>query len=251
MRGLLTQVRSRSKSRSGRRAAEPDRHRVGHVRARRRGRPPRRPARARRGHGEVGVPVSRGQGKPRAAVAHDRGGDVERGRSAGPGRRRVGRARSARACARPARASIASVWGHTVDDFAAAAELLQPAVDDLVAIEVNVSCPNLHIVRRSSRTIPRPPRVSCGPSCACGLGLPVFAKLSPNVTDLTLIARAAVDAGATGLTLVNTVLGLLDRRRDPPAGPRRWRRRPVRSRDQAGRAARGARRHARAPRASP
>ena len=42
-----------------------------------------------------------------------------------------------------------------------------------------------------------------------GLGLPVFVKLSPNVTDLTLIARAAVDAGATGLTLVNTVLGLL------------------------------------------
>jgi dihydroorotate dehydrogenase (NAD+) catalytic subunit len=40
-------------------------------------------------------------------------------------------------------------------------------------------------------------------------GLPVFAKLSPNVTDLTLIARAAVDAGAAGLTLVNTVMGLL------------------------------------------
>ena len=38
--------------------------------------------------------------------------------------------------------------------------------------------------------------------------LPVFAKLSPNVTDLTTIARAAVDAGADGLTLVNTVMGL-------------------------------------------
>ena len=39
--------------------------------------------------------------------------------------------------------------------------------------------------------------------------LPVFAKLSPNVTDLTEIARAAVDAGADGLTLVNTVLALV------------------------------------------
>jgi dihydroorotate dehydrogenase (NAD+) catalytic subunit len=39
--------------------------------------------------------------------------------------------------------------------------------------------------------------------------LPVFAKLSPNVTDLTEIARAAVDGGAEGLTLVNTVMGLL------------------------------------------
>jgi dihydroorotate dehydrogenase (NAD+) catalytic subunit len=42
-----------------------------------------------------------------------------------------------------------------------------------------------------------------------GLGLPVFAKLSPNVTDLTEIATAAVGAGADGLTLVNTVMGLL------------------------------------------
>jgi dihydroorotate dehydrogenase (NAD+) catalytic subunit len=42
-----------------------------------------------------------------------------------------------------------------------------------------------------------------------GLGLPVFAKLSPNVTDVIEIARAAVDSGANGLTLVNTVMGLL------------------------------------------
>jgi dihydroorotate dehydrogenase (NAD+) catalytic subunit len=39
-------------------------------------------------------------------------------------------------------------------------------------------------------------------------GLPVFTKLSPNVTDLVEIAAAAVDAGATGLTLINTVMGL-------------------------------------------
>jgi dihydroorotate dehydrogenase (NAD+) catalytic subunit len=42
-----------------------------------------------------------------------------------------------------------------------------------------------------------------------GLDLPVLAKLAPDVTDITVIARAAVDAGATGLTLVNTLRGLL------------------------------------------
>jgi dihydroorotate dehydrogenase (NAD+) catalytic subunit len=44
---------------------------------------------------------------------------------------------------------------------------------------------------------------------AIGDALPVFAKLSPNVTDLAAIARTAVDAGALGLTLVNTVMGLV------------------------------------------
>jgi dihydroorotate dehydrogenase (NAD+) catalytic subunit len=41
-----------------------------------------------------------------------------------------------------------------------------------------------------------------------GEALPTFAKLSPNVTDIVAIARAAVDAGSTGLTLVNSVMGL-------------------------------------------
>jgi len=79
---------------------------------------------------------------------------------------------------------IVSLWGTTVEDFGRAAALLLPAREELVAIEVNVSCPNHH-------------------------HLPVLAKLSPNVTDLVAIARAAVDAGAVGLTLVNTLLGLL------------------------------------------
>ena len=104
---------------------------------------------------------------------------------------------------------IASIWGRTVDEFACATTLLRPARDDLVALEVNVSCPNLH--RRSEMFAHDPGatanvvRVVVDASDS----LPVFAKLAPNVTDLTLIARAAIDAGATGLTLVNTVLGLL------------------------------------------
>ena len=104
---------------------------------------------------------------------------------------------------------IASIWGQTVEEFACAAELLRPARDELVAVEANVSCPNLH--RRSEMFAHDPDATASVVRAVVGAsdGLPVFAKLSPNVTDLTVIARAAVDAGATGLTLVNTVMGLL------------------------------------------
>jgi dihydroorotate dehydrogenase (NAD+) catalytic subunit len=104
---------------------------------------------------------------------------------------------------------IASIWGRTVDDYAVATKMLDPAHNDLIAVEVNVSCPNLedrarmfaHSVDATSavtRTVIEHAR-----------GLPVLVKLSPNVTDVREIAGAAVDAGATGLTLVNTVLGLV------------------------------------------
>ncbi len=99
---------------------------------------------------------------------------------------------------------IASIWGHTVEEFARATEMLAGA--DIVAIEVNVSCPNLHESIFSHD--PEATRDAVA-AVAGATSLPVFAKLSPNVTDLTLIARAAVDAGAQGLTLVNTVMGLV------------------------------------------
>jgi dihydroorotate dehydrogenase (NAD+) catalytic subunit len=104
---------------------------------------------------------------------------------------------------------IASVWGHTVDDFARATEMLGGA--DVVAIEVNASCPNLHALDESSAIWAHDPDAIRAVVAAVrgATSLPVFAKLSPNVTDLTNIARAAVDAGADGLTLVNTVLALV------------------------------------------
>ena len=190
-------------------------------------------------------------GKPAPRLHIDRRRDAQRGRPAGPRRRRVARRTTCPRCARPGARVIASVWGHTVDDFAGAAKMLADADADVVAIEVNVSCPNLHrsaIRARSSRTIrPRPSEVVAR-GRRRDARLPVFAKLSPNVTDLTAIARAAVDAGADGLTLVNTVMGLADRRGDPPAGARRGWRRPLRSGDQTGRVAGGARRsRARSP----
>jgi dihydroorotate dehydrogenase (NAD+) catalytic subunit len=104
---------------------------------------------------------------------------------------------------------IASVWGRTVDEFADAVARLVPARAELVAIEVNVSCPNLHHRSEMFAHDPGATREVVEAVVGTGIALPVFAKLSPNVTDLTAIARAAVDGGADGLTLVNTVMGLL------------------------------------------
>jgi dihydroorotate dehydrogenase (NAD+) catalytic subunit len=104
---------------------------------------------------------------------------------------------------------IASVWGRTVEEFGTAAAMMRRARDELVAIEVNVSCPNLE--DRSTMFAHRPDATADAVRAVVDaeLGLPVFAKLSPNVTDVREIAAAALGAGATGLTLVNTVLGLL------------------------------------------
>jgi dihydroorotate dehydrogenase (NAD+) catalytic subunit len=113
---------------------------------------------------------------------------------------------------------IASVWGRTTEEFGRAAKLLTPARDELVAVEVNVSCPNLE---DRSNMFAHSADATGGATAAvldAHLDLPVLVKLSPNVTDIREIAGAAIAAGATGLTLVNTVLGLvIDAERRRPA----------------------------------
>jgi dihydroorotate dehydrogenase (NAD+) catalytic subunit len=115
---------------------------------------------------------------------------------------------------------IASVWGRTTEEFGRAAKLLTPARDELVAVEVNVSCPNLE--DRSSMFAHSPDATAAVTAAVvdADLALPVFVKLSPNVTDVRDIAGAALGAGASGLTLVNTVLGLVvdTERRRPVLG---------------------------------
>jgi dihydroorotate dehydrogenase (NAD+) catalytic subunit len=103
---------------------------------------------------------------------------------------------------------IASIWGRTLDDYALATKMLDPAHGELVAIEVNVSCPNVEDRARMFAHSAGATAAVVRAVVAHARGLPVLAKLSPNVTDVREIATAAVDAGATGLTLVNTVLGL-------------------------------------------
>lgn len=103
---------------------------------------------------------------------------------------------------------IASIWGRTVDDFALAAKMLGPVRGELVALEVNVSCPNVEDrARMFAHSADATAAVTRAVVDALD-GLPVLAKLSPNATDVREIAAAALDAGATGLTLVNTLLGL-------------------------------------------
>jgi dihydroorotate dehydrogenase (NAD+) catalytic subunit len=104
---------------------------------------------------------------------------------------------------------IASIWGRSVADFEGAARALKAVAARVVAIEVNLSCPNVEARADVFAHAPETTRdATHAVVAALGGAVPVFAKLSPNVTDIVAIAGAALDAGATGLTLVNTVMGL-------------------------------------------
>ena len=100
---------------------------------------------------------------------------------------------------------VASIWGRTVDEFAAAAEALHGA--DVAAVEVNVSCPNLH--DGSIMFAHSPTATAAAVEAAARSGLPRWAKLSPTTDRMTDVARAAVDAGAEALVLVNTLRGVV------------------------------------------
>lgn len=102
---------------------------------------------------------------------------------------------------------VASLWGRTVDDFGVAAKMLAPAVDKLVAVELNVSCPNVEDRARMFAHSTESTAAVVRAARDAKLGLPLFAKLSPNTFEIVDIAGAALDAGADGLTLVNTLLG--------------------------------------------
>ncbi|MFZ4515185.1 MAG: dihydroorotate dehydrogenase [Acidimicrobiia bacterium] len=102
---------------------------------------------------------------------------------------------------------IGSIWGRSVTDYETAAKQIDAVRDSLIALEVNVSCPN---VEARSEIFGH----SCEATAAVvravrtATTLPLFVKLSPNVTSIVEIARVALDEGADGLTCVNTVIGL-------------------------------------------
>jgi dihydroorotate dehydrogenase (NAD+) catalytic subunit len=99
---------------------------------------------------------------------------------------------------------VASIWGRSVDEYAQAAAML--AGSDVVAVEVNLSCPNLDGGRHLFAQAPSETAAVITACLPCGR--PLWAKLTPNVTDMVAVAGAALDAGAEALTLVNTVMGL-------------------------------------------
>jgi dihydroorotate dehydrogenase (NAD+) catalytic subunit len=101
---------------------------------------------------------------------------------------------------------IVNVAGESVDDYVAVAEALDN-VPGVAGLELNVSCPNVSAGGILFGTDPKlAAEVTREVRAACAL--PVFVKLSPNVTDIGPIALAVEDAGADGLTLINTVLGM-------------------------------------------
>jgi dihydroorotate dehydrogenase (NAD+) catalytic subunit len=101
---------------------------------------------------------------------------------------------------------VASIWGFTVEAYEKAAAALAGAPPEVVAVEVNLSCPNIE--SRRAMFAHSPALTAEAMAATAGCGRPRWAKLSPNVTDLTEIAAAALEAGAEALTLVNTVMGM-------------------------------------------
>ena len=100
---------------------------------------------------------------------------------------------------------VASIWGRSVDDYRLAAEQLADAPDGVVAVEVNLSCPNLaghgifaHDVDLSAEVM--------AATEACGR--PRWAKLSANTDRTVEVAAAVQQAGAEAVTCINTLLGL-------------------------------------------
>ncbi len=116
---------------------------------------------------------------------------------------------------------VASIWGSCVDDYLAAAEALRGAPAEVVAVEINVSCPNLEDRRRMFAHSPTATAEVIAATEACGR--PRWAKLSPNVADIAEIAVAAAEAGAEAVVLVNTLLAMaIDiETRSPVLGARR------------------------------
>ncbi len=101
-----------------------------------------------------------------------------------------------------------SIAGSSVDEYAKLAQRLRGQPVSLV--EVNISCPNVEDRGQvfacdvnASAAVIEAVRRATPPT------VPVFAKLSPDVTDIVSIARSCVDAGADGLTLINTTLGIV------------------------------------------
>lgn len=100
---------------------------------------------------------------------------------------------------------IANMSGNTIEEYCEMAEILSDT--DVAMIEMNISCPNVkhgglafgtdpHVVNELTREVKKHCRK------------PLVVKLSPNVTSVTEIARAAEDGGADGLSLINTLLGM-------------------------------------------
>ena len=104
---------------------------------------------------------------------------------------------------------IVSIAGENVEEYSVLARRLR-SIGGISAIEVNISCPNVENRGLVFACDPNASRaVVDGVRRTLGGDIPIIVKLSPDVTDITEIARGVVDAGADALSLINTVLGMV------------------------------------------
>lgn len=101
---------------------------------------------------------------------------------------------------------IVNIYGHSIDEYGELATALK-GVDGISALEVNISCPN---VECGGMVFGKDPNVSAKVTerVVKNTDKPVIVKLSPNVTDIRLVAKAVEGAGAHALSLINTLTGM-------------------------------------------
>ena len=116
---------------------------------------------------------------------------------------------------------LANVSGFSIDDYVYTCERMDKA-PEVDIIEVNISCPNVHNGGMAFGTQPEA-AAEVTRAVKAVTHKPVYMKLSPNVTDIVAIARACEEAGADGLCLINTILGMrIDIRRRRPVLANRY-----------------------------
>jgi dihydroorotate dehydrogenase (NAD+) catalytic subunit len=101
---------------------------------------------------------------------------------------------------------IVNILGDSVDEYRQIAERLS-GVEGVAAIEVNISCPN---VKKGGVAFGTDPQMAATVTAAVkqSCQVPVIVKLSPNVTDVTVVAKAVQEAGADAVSLINTLIGM-------------------------------------------
>lgn len=116
---------------------------------------------------------------------------------------------------------LANVSGFSIDDYVYTCERMDKA-PEVDIIEVNISCPNVHNGGMAFGTQPDA-AAEVTRAVKAVTHKPVYMKLSPNVTDIVAIARACEEAGADGLCLINTILGMrIDIRKRRPVLANRY-----------------------------
>ncbi len=102
---------------------------------------------------------------------------------------------------------IANILGENIEEYKELAEILEKEAPQVCAIEVNISCPN---VKAGGISFGADPKMAAKVTEAVkkATSKPIIIKLSPNVTDITQIAKAVEESGADAISLINTVLGM-------------------------------------------